>query len=197
MSDAQALRNKPVHKSDSTRLEKVFANCFLTEFNTRLIGGYEEPLYQPATAAGDSALIQYRSDYFASALHEVAHWCIAGPARRLQVDYGYWYAPDGRDVEMQRQFESVECKPQALEWFFAKASGQKFKLSLDNLSGDNTQIADTRNFERTVLTQAQRWRENGLPPRAQRFFTALQQEFSNSQNTLQQQLLQFSASELC
>ena len=196
MSDAQALIAEPTHNLSSIRLEQVFANCFITEFNTRLIGGHEEPLYQPATQGGDAAEIQYRSDYFASALHEIAHWCIAGPARRLQVDYGYWYAPDGRDAETQRQFELAEYKPQALEWFFAKACGYPFKLSLDNLSGDDMHCADTQDFKQAVLEQAHCWQESGLPSRGQRFFIALQQEFSCGQNVPPQILLEFSADEL-
>ncbi len=50
---------------------------------------------------------------FASALHEISHWCIAGKARRELVDFGYWYCPDGRDAMTQSQFEDVEVKPQA------------------------------------------------------------------------------------
>ncbi|MEH6571048.1 MAG: elongation factor P hydroxylase [Halioglobus sp.] len=196
MSDTQALILEPTHELSSIRLEQVFANCFLAEFNTRLIGGYEEPLYQPETHAGNTALIQYRSDYFASALHEVAHWCIAGPARRLQVDYGYWYAPDGRDADTQRQFELAEYKPQAMEWFFAKACSSTFKLSLDNLSGNNIRATDTQRFSQAVLEQAHRWLASGLPPRGQRFFIALQQEFSCGQSTLPQKVLEFSAGEL-
>jgi elongation factor P hydroxylase len=175
-------------------LEQIFGQCFFAEFNTRLIGGYDEPLYQPESQAGGAALIQYRADYFASALHEVAHWCIAGAARRLRVDYGYWYAPDGRDVNVQRQFESVEYKPQALEWFFAKASGSRFKLSFDNLAVDNI---DTEYFKQAVWKQAHHWQVNGLPLRAQRFCAALQKEFTPGHNTPGHKPLEFPLAELC
>lgn len=179
-----------------TILEQLFADCFFVEFNTRLIGGFEEPLYQPEGPAGEPALIQYRSDYFASALHEVAHWCIAGPSRRQQVDYGYWYSPDGRDAQAQRQFELVEFKPQALEWFFAKASGYPFKVSLDNLSENAMNPAQTRHFKQTVLVQAQHWQKNKLPERAYQFFCALQREFFDSHNVSSYQTLKFSTQEL-
>ncbi len=53
--------------------------------------------------------------FYASALHEIAHWCIAGENRCQQVDYGYWYEPNGRSEERQFEFEKVEVKPQALE----------------------------------------------------------------------------------
>ncbi len=43
-----------------------------------------------------------RTDFFASALHEISHWCVAGKARREQVDFGYWYCPDGRDAMTQK-----------------------------------------------------------------------------------------------
>lgn len=197
MSGAEAPISTPADHGNSIVLEQIFTQCFFSEFNTRLIGGYDEPLYQPETQAGDAALIQYRADYFASALHEVAHWCIAGTARRLQVDYGYWYAPDGRDRNVQREFESVEYKPQALEWFFAKASGYRFKVSLDNLSGDNSAAIDTKDFKQAVLEQAHYWQINGLPLRAQRFFTALQKAFSQEHDTSHHKSLDFSLGELC
>ncbi len=51
-------------------------------------------------------------------------------------DLGYWYAPDGRTHEQQALFEQVEIKPQAIEWLFAQAFGRKFRVSLDNLTGE-------------------------------------------------------------
>ncbi len=74
--------------------------------------------------------------FFNSALHEISHWSIAGDKRRLLPDLGYWYAPDGRTAEQQALFEQVEIKPQAIEWLFATAFGRKFRVSLDNLTGE-------------------------------------------------------------
>lgn len=82
------------------------------------------------------ARIVFAHGYFASALHEISHWCIAGPQRRLLADLGYWYAPDGRNAEQQALFEQVEVKPQALEWLFSRACQRKFRVSLDNLNGE-------------------------------------------------------------
>ena len=82
-----------------------------------------EPYYQPATGECDMHRLFYRSDYFASALHEVAHWCIAGERRRQLADFGYWYTPDGRSPQQQSAFEAVEAKPQPLDWFFSLACG--------------------------------------------------------------------------
>jgi elongation factor P hydroxylase len=99
-------------------------------------------------------LLWYREDYFASALHEVAHWCIAGEQRRQQLDFGYWYAPDGRSPEQQGAFEAVEYKPQALEWFFSLACGYRFRLSADNLGMPGGEMPDASEFRGRVCEQA-------------------------------------------
>lgn len=112
---------------------ELFNQCFATTQNTRLLGGAEEPLYQPATACQPFHEIRFTRDYFASALHEISHWLIAGPARRQQVDYGYWYLPDGRSPAQQRAFEQFEVKPQAMEWILSTAAGFPFRISQDNL----------------------------------------------------------------
>ena len=48
------------------------------------------------------------------------HWCLAGTRRRQRVDYGYWYAPEGRDEAQQAAFFAVEAAPQALESLFCE-----------------------------------------------------------------------------
>ena len=154
----------------TTALSQIFRESFYSRYRTELIGGAEEPLYQPALDAGGEHCIYYRQDFFASALHEVAHWCIAGPERRLRVDYGYWYAADGRDESQQRNFEKVEIKPQALEWHFALASEHPFRVSNDNLS---LQPDTSGSFVSAVCEQAREYVLAGLPPRAQRFRDAL------------------------
>jgi elongation factor P hydroxylase len=157
-------------------LEQVFADCFGGEERTRLVGGAEEPLYQPAAAPGHWHTIHYRADYPASALHEVAHWCIAGPARRRLRDYGYWYAPDGRDAAAQRDFEAVEARPQGLEWLFAQGCGLPFRLSLDNLDGELS-AADRERFAAAVAAEALAWQARGPRGRAGRFLAALVARF--------------------
>ncbi len=92
--------------------------------------------------------------FFNSALHEISHWTIAGAKRRLLPDLGYWYAPDGRTKEQQDLFEQVEIKPQAIEWLFAQSFGRKFRVSLDNLTGDG---GDGRKFKDNVYAQVQRY----------------------------------------
>jgi elongation factor P hydroxylase len=154
----------------TTELSDIFRACFFASHQTHLVGGAKEPLYLPAPDGGGEHCIQYRQDFFASALHEVAHWCIAGPERRLMVDYGYWYAADGRDEPQQRNFEQVEIKPQAIEWHFALACQRPFRISNDNLS---LQPDTSGSFVRAVCAQAGNYAAAGLPPRAQQFRDAL------------------------
>lgn len=117
---------------DPRDLERVFSRLFVGRYATVLAGGAEEPLYKPPSR-GHLGRILYREDFFNSALHEVAHWCVAGEARRRLVDYGYWYSPDGRSQDQQAEFERVEVAPQALEWVFADACGVLFRPSADNV----------------------------------------------------------------
>ena len=156
------------------RLEQLFRDCFAARWRTLLVGGAQEPFYQPAPHDDGFHLLHYRLDYFASALHEVAHWCIAGAERRQLPDFGYWYEPDGRNAAQQRAFEAVEYKPQALEWFFSRACGYRFRLSSDNLAAP---ADENTAFALRVLEQARHWRDAGLPTRAGLFFTALSEAF--------------------
>ncbi|MEM6775159.1 MAG: elongation factor P hydroxylase [Pseudomonadota bacterium] len=156
----------------------LFNRLFVAEEGTELCAGADEPLYTPAGAFGPNspARIHARSDYVSSALHEVAHWCIAGKARRALEDYGYWYEPDGRDRAGQDAFQAVEARPQALEWCFSQACGLPFRISLDNLHAPPDREVHRR-FAEAVLAAAREFARNGLPGRAQRFFDALCDEF--------------------
>lgn len=157
----------------SADLERLFAQAFAQDFQTRLVGGAEEPLYQPGDI-NDPHQIHYRHDYFASALHEVAHWCVAGSQRRLQTDYGYWYAEDGRSEEQQRLFEQVEIQPQALEWIFSKASGRPFRVSADNLAQG---LGPSPVFKEAIFRACQDYCAQGLPPRPARFVAELAKHY--------------------
>src|SRR5690606_23954885 len=116
-------------------LIRLFNDEFLASHNTVLVRGGDEPIYLPADAEHPRHRIVFARGFYASALHEIAHWCIAGPRRRLLVDYGYWYRPDGRTAEEQAEFERVEARPQALEWAFSIVADFRFHVSADNLSG--------------------------------------------------------------
>jgi hypothetical protein len=145
-------------------------NRVLQRYATRLIGGFAEPFYQ-AARANSLAEIQFTRDYERSALHELAHWCIAGKQRRLLDDYGYWYVPDGRTDAQQRLFYEVEIKPQALEKHFCSALALSFEVSADNL--ENCSPADRNEFSRRVREQYTIYLANGFPPRATEIYNYL------------------------
>ena len=169
------MSGKEVTFDPQTRqLVDVFNGLFAESCNTRLFGGGEEPVYLPAGGRGGRHQLIFRQDYFSSALHEVAHWCIAGEQRRLQVDFGYWYKPDGRSLDEQKSFEQVEIKPQALEWIFSVAAGHRFQVSADNLSAD---IDASDAFAAAVAEQAQSWCVGSLPTRAALFAASLAEVF--------------------
>lgn len=160
------------HSEDLTQL---FNNLFTSTEQTVLIAGGEEPIYLPKDDSSPYHRIIFTKDYYASALHEIAHWCIAGKERRLLVDYGYWYAPDGRDVQQQKSFEHAETKPQALEWIFSTAAGFKFHLSRDNLSSEPVQ---DNSFALNVQQQVNHYLTHRMPSRAKQFQQALLEFYS-------------------
>lgn len=174
----------------ASRLEQVFENCFLGTERTILRGGVTEPLYSPAEQAGGIHHLYYREDFFASALHEVAHWCIAGKERRQLLDFGYWYAPEGRNAGEQSAFENVEIKPQALEWYFSQACGYTFRVSVDNFDPVTGALPDTSPFRQRVTAQAICWQQHRLPERGQQFFDALVKEFGTGLTPLQLEFAQ-------
>ncbi|MEQ8483529.1 MAG: elongation factor P hydroxylase [Pseudomonadales bacterium] len=98
---------------------------------TRLIGGADEPLYQPGSGR-HPAVIRYARDHAQSVLHELAHWCLAGPTRRCLVDYGLAYDPPPRSPARQARFFRAEVPVQALELLFARACGLPFHFSVDD-----------------------------------------------------------------
>lgn len=161
-------------------LETVFREEFAGEYNTLLVGGADEPLYLPAADELSCHQLFYREDYYSSALHEIAHWCIAGEKRRKATDFGYWYNPDGRTRKQQRAFEQVEIKPQAIEWVFSTAAGIPFNVSADNISSADPEVsAPSRGFLLAVEKQALDYCQHGLPPRAERFARAVQRFYES------------------
>ena len=148
----------------------IFNDCFFASYNTRLVKGEDEPIYLPANKDRNYHAIFFAHGFFSSALHECAHWLIAGEARRKLEDFGYWYLPDGRNAEQQTLFQSVEVKPQAMEWILSKASGHKFRLSIDNLNGEDI---DKNPFKQAVFAQVMHYCQQGLPERARQFRQAL------------------------
>jgi elongation factor P hydroxylase len=152
----------------SRQLMCLFNREFAVSDGTELIGGAAEPYYQP----GAPHRVYFRADYVRSALHEVAHWCVAGASRRQLPDYGYWYSPDGRDAEQQQAFFAVEARPQAIERYFCEATGISFSPSVDNV-GAHLEPQQLRRFEARIQQWSDQFERTGLPPRAARFVTAL------------------------
>lgn len=151
-------------------LIQLFDDTFYRQYNTRLIKGGDEPFYQPANDNCAYHQIIFARGFYASAFHEIAHWCQAGKERRLLEDFGYWYIPDGRNEQQQKKFEQVEVIPQAIEWAFNVAAQKKFHVSSDNLDGFQ---ADTHGFKKKVFAQVCVYLQQGFPPRAQQFIEAL------------------------
>ena len=153
-----------------TDLMSLFDETFFTSYHTRLIKGQDEPIYLPADHTRPFHQIVFAHGYFASALHEIAHWLVAGEERRLQEDYGYWYCPDGRDEQQQAAFQAVEVKPQAIEWMLCAAAGFKFNVSCDNLNG----VQPCRvSFQREVYQRVMHLLAHGVNARTQSFLCAL------------------------
>lgn len=159
-------------------LVTLFNQTFIPSYNTQLICCEEEPIYRPADDKHPHHRIIFAHGFFASALHEISHWCVAGKERRLLEDFGYWYQPDGRTVEQQAEFEKVEVKPQALEWIFSKSADFEFHFSADNIALNNQPSED---FKHEVYQQVKHYLENGLPKRAQMWSTALIKHYRANQ----------------
>ena len=158
----------PVHEPTADQVIDCFNLRFSVSEGTILVGGADEPYYEP----GSPNIIYFREDFTRSALHEVAHWCVAGSTRRTLPDYGYWYAPDGRDEAQQTAFYGVEVKPQAVEKAFCMAAGIPFKVSVDNLSVSLSDPAIVK-FAAAVEEQFEIMMIDGLPHRAEVFRHAL------------------------
>lgn len=147
---------------------RAFGETFGEQYNTELVGGGDEPEYLPSQGE-QPARILFKEDFAASALHEIAHWCIAGACRRRLHDYGYWYQPD-RDAMAQRRFEQAETRPQALERVLATAAGLPFRVSFDSFTDDAQGL---NRFRTSVRDASILLVERGLPPRAAHFSAVL------------------------
>jgi elongation factor P hydroxylase len=153
-----------------TDLIAIFERTFFQRYNTRLIKGNDEPIYLPANNETPYHQIVFAHGYFSSGLHELSHWLVAGEARRKLEDFGYWYCPDGRDIQKQLEFEKVEVKPQAIEWLLCTAAGFKFNVSVDNLNGEQT---DRYAFQERVHTRVLSLLVNGVNERTETLLKAL------------------------
>lgn len=158
---------------DHVGVARIFNQCFSQRYNTVMLGGMDEPIYFPASNS-KPAQLYYRQDFAASALHEAAHWCVAGSARRQQPDFGYAYIAPPRDADQQARFFSSEIKAQALESIFARAAGVIFVLSTDDLDSDSETLREAfaRRVDHYSWHLLQRM-DTGLHKRAKQFASAL------------------------
>ncbi|TEW55975.1 elongation factor P hydroxylase [Psychromonas sp. RZ22] len=154
---------------------EIFNQTFYVSYNTKLVLGGNEPLYQPAHEHCQYHQIIFAHGYFSSALHEIAHWLVAGEQRRCQLDYGYWYEPDGRDQLRQIEFEKVEVLPQAIEWALSVSCGLEFDVSSDNLSGI---VINRLAFKQKVYHQVLTLLETGFSPRTRILLKACQKAYN-------------------
>ncbi len=159
-------------------LISLFNGLFAQEYDTILVAGEQEPVYLPRTEGESYHRIVFANGFFQSAMHEISHWCIAGNERRCQVDYGYWYEPDGRSEAQQKLFERVEVKPQALEWLFCLAAGSRFYVSVDNLNASAP--CDSTDFKRNIVKQARRYATDGVNQRSDKWIRALNKFYKTS-----------------
>jgi elongation factor P hydroxylase len=164
---------------NSAEIVCTFNELFADDYNTTLCGGANEPLYRVAIGGQSEHQIWFRDDYASSALHEIAHWCIAGPDRRLQDDYGYWYI-EKRNANHQRQFEEVEATPQGLEWMLSIAAGVDFRVSSDNLELVDLDIEPLR---KRIREEALNFLGNGIPQRAEKLLLQFA-EISGAQDVM-------------
>jgi elongation factor P hydroxylase len=140
---------------DHWAIAETFNACFEDRFHTVMVGGADEPLYIPPSPSSPGEL-RYREDYPASALHEAAHWCIAGPERRKQLDFGYTYTPPPRNPHAQVAFFAGEARAQALESIFAQAACVRFVLSIDDLESLDRRRECSEAFAAGVEVERQR-----------------------------------------
>lgn len=152
-----------------TELLKLLNQNYLNQFDTKIIGGFDEPFYKAHTEQ-QPAQIQFSHDYIRSALHELAHWCVAGNQRRKRDDYGYWYAADGRNQQQQNEFFKVEIKPQAIEWSFSIVLGIHFESSVDNLGA---QVQGIDEFNDKLKKQLSEYTKKGFPKRTHEILSLL------------------------
>ncbi|MGB0495927.1 MAG: elongation factor P hydroxylase [Kangiellaceae bacterium] len=159
------VQNENLEQLKLASIVNIFNRLFEESENTILKSGAKEPFYKAGKVQSNiKAHIYSRENFLSSALHEIAHWAIAGSERREKDDFGYWYAAEGRSVEQQKAFEKVEVKPQAVEWLLSLACNHPFHYSADNLTND---ISASQSFKTAVKQQSIQYLDFGIPQRAQ------------------------------
>lgn len=161
---------------DTKQIKVIFEKTFYMDYKVILCYGFNEPYYLASNDRGESE-IRCRENFVRSALHEIAHWCVAGSSRRKMDDYGYWYKADGRTNAEQQVFYQVEVLPQAYEKLFCLALDLNFEVSADNLT--NPEIEGSHVFAIAVDKKYNQLKLQNLPVRVAKFNQALQ-DFSQT-----------------
>ncbi len=156
---------------DCQQIKDIFEQTFGPTHHIQLIGGAEEPLYLPRECVSGHSWnkLIYTLDYPASALHEIAHWCLASDTQLRLKDWGHWYVPDGRTAEQQSIFQRAEVRVQAVEWMLSISAGRPFRESSDNLNGE---MPDDCYFRNQIYQQVLNFCQQGFPERARILFNA-------------------------
>ncbi|XPE56836.1 elongation factor P hydroxylase [Shigella flexneri] len=113
-------------------------------------------------------VLVFAHGFLASALHEIFTRVSPVKQKREQVDFGYWYCPDGRDAETKGQFEDVEVKPQAFDCVVARGGG--FRSTLAATTWKVT-LNRTIVFQRRVHAQVMTYLTRGIPSRPATLWT--------------------------
>lgn len=117
-------------------LIQLFNSLFSETEQTLLIGGGEEPIYLPKEASFLSHRIIFTQDYYASALHEVAHWCIAGKQRRcLDDSFAHHVYQQVCHYLTQGMPERAEQFKRKLLVFYSGNEDEELCLSFEDLQG--------------------------------------------------------------
>ncbi len=151
-------------------LINLFNEQFKVSEHTILVETENDPLYLPIDASCEFNRIFCTKNSFASIFHEIAHWCIAGLARRKLVDYGYWCKLEDRSPEEQQLHRNYEKKTQAIEWIFSVAANTKFLIIPDNAPHS---FEASEEYKQGIYTMTMHYLDQGLPPRAEIFKNSL------------------------
>ncbi len=162
---------------ETKQLISLFNNTFEEQYNVILLSDSDEPDYRPCNSDCATNVINFANGYINSALHEIAHWVIAGESRRKLADYGYWYEEDGRDSQQQMLFQQLEIFPQAVEKAFCEAMSRQFNASIDNLLSPSNSVQRAQ-FEADIESKKKQLEIEGFPKRAEQFLGVLTKQFN-------------------
>ncbi len=139
----------------------------------------------PADAEVPYNRIVFAHGFYASAIHEISHWCIAGKARRELVDFSATgIARMGVMPKRKASLKMLKRSRRHSTGCSVLAAGYPLNVSCDNLEGDFE--PDRVVFQRRVHAQVMDYLANGIPERPARFIKALQNYYHTPELTAEQ-----------